>query len=192
MRTTGPLGTFDLTSPAIVVMDPGYNIEDVEMPYGGCLVRKCRPGSWSVSVLWDKPVTGDWWPAGHVLPRSIIAVEESNEQAILAAPEWLGVCTDIGQDGGVFALVDLAHFGDRGVIPPAHPSLRPHPEFGVKYSWYNYLCDILGNSQAVMVPHGAMVSWDGGMDVETLSIQDEVVGVRVSISGWPYPYGTEG
>ena len=99
---------------------------------------------------------------------------------------------NIGQDGGVFALVDSAHFGDVTVIPPAHPALRPHPEFGTKHAWYDFLCDSLKGAEAVIIPYGAMVHWDGGMDVDSLTWQEEVVGIRVSISDWPYPYGTDG
>jgi hypothetical protein len=191
MHTTSRLGTFVLNSSAIVVMDPGYDIQAAEMPLGGCLVRSCRAGSWSLSVTWDKPLAGDWWPPSRLLPRSIIAVEDCSKQVVLGTPEWRRVCGDIGQDGGVFGIVDVAHFGDASVIPPGHPSLHPHPEFGMKYAWYDFVCEILGKSDVAIIPHGVMVHWDGGMDVDSLTVQNEVVAIRVSISEWPYPYGKD-
>jgi hypothetical protein len=61
----------------------------------------------------------------------------------------------------------------------------------MKYAWYNFVCEILGKSDAAIVPHGVMIHWDGGMDVDSLTVQGEVVAIRVSISDWPSPYGTD-
>jgi len=41
----------------------------------------------------------------------------------------------------------------------------------------------LQSREAAVIPHGAVVHWDGGMDVDTLARNGRVIAIRLSISG---------
>lgn len=38
MPTIEQVGRFDLTSPKVVVIDPGYTLETAQLRYGGCFI----------------------------------------------------------------------------------------------------------------------------------------------------------
>lgn len=181
MLTLQQLGTFDVTSPKLVVIDPGYTLETAELQYGGCFVTTCRLGNWKAEVTLDTPPQ---WPQWRTVPRTVLATHAACKQVPVES-DWGRVADKIGQDGGVIGLYDVAHFQDVSVIPIDHPIRREETTDESRWLWYRFVCDLLGKRDAAIVPYGLTIHWDGGVDVDSFTANGEIVGIRLSISGWP-------
>lgn len=173
------LGTFDLTTPNLVVMDPGYSI-DTAKGRSGRILRKCRPGRWKVEFVPEPEPKQQKW----LVPRTLIAAEES-AMVSEGSGHWRTVAKDIGSDGGVIGVYDLAHFQDGTVVPVGQKPLVESWSDDSAMLWYSMNCDAVRGRLASVVVHGAVVHWDGGLDVAVRQIGGETVGIKLSISGWP-------
>ena len=173
------LGTFDLTTPNLVVMDPGYSI-DMAKSRSGRILRKCRPGKWKVQLVPEPEPKQQKW----LVPRTLIAAEESLMLSD-GKGRWRTVAKDIGSDGGVIGVFDIAHFQDGTVVPKGQKPLVDSWSDDPAMLWYSMNCDSVRGKLASVVVHGAVVHWDGGLDVAVRKIRDEIVGVKLAISGWP-------
>jgi hypothetical protein len=180
MLTVQQLGAFKVTSPKLVVIDPGYTLDTAELRHGGCFVAPCRLGSWKVEVTMDAPPSEQW----RIVPRTLVALHAACER-IPVDSDWERVAEEIGQDGGVIGLYDVAHFQDMSVIPSDHKVREEENTDDSRWLWYRFVCDVLGKHDAAVVPYGATVHWDGGMDVDCFTMDAEIIGIRPSISGWP-------
>ena len=189
MPTVQQLGSFRLTSPKVVVIDPGYSIDTAETRHGGCFVARCRLGEWRVDVAMDRP-SANWWPDWRSLPCSLTAIHSQVAPEFMQSAKWLRVADEVGQDGGLIGIFDAAQYDEMRSIPDGHGSAAPDGD--TRKLWYEFVSEVIGDSAAAVLPHGAVVSWDGGMDVDSVSTTGEVVGIRLSISGWPNPYEENG
>jgi hypothetical protein len=160
-------------------MDPGYSI-DTAKGRSGRIIRKCRPGTWKVELLPEPEPKQQRW----LVPRTLIAAEES---AVLSngRGRWRTLAKDIGSDGGVIGVYDLAHFQDGTVVAAGQKPLVESWSDDPAMLWYSMNCDAVQGKLASVVVHGAVVHWDGGLDVAVRESRHEIVGVRLSISGWP-------
>jgi hypothetical protein len=147
MATTEQLGVFDLTSPKVVVIDPGYTLDTAELRYGGCFVCPCRTGTWSVEVEIDTP-TETWWGK---LPRLLKATAPGYSE-ISDASDWQQVSEEIGQDGGVIGLFDVARFQDPSVIPSGHEIRQQESAGDPRQLWYRFVCEILAPARLPIDP----------------------------------------
>lgn len=174
MTVSQQLGTFQVTSSKLVVIDPGYTLDTAELQYGGCFVAPCRLGSWKVEVTMDSPPSEP-----RTVPRTVIAMHTACEEIPLES-DWRRVADEVGQDGGVIGLYDVAHFQDVSVIPADREAMGDS-----RWRWYRFVCDVLGKQHVTVVPYGLTIHWDGGVDVDSFMADGETAGIRLSISGWP-------
>ena len=164
--------SFQLTTPQMIGLDPGYDLDDVALM--GCVIEPCRPGSWRVQEF---PASSQRLPGPVVVLHSSVSgsVEPGDSR-------WREIRDDIGGDGGIEGLYDIARFGDAAAIPPEH---RPRTDWSSYPSkrWYGYICDVVlanSDSHVVVHPFGCTIHWDGGCSVSTMAASDgTVVGVRL-------------
>lgn len=128
----------------------------------------------------DTP-TEHWWGK---LPRLLKATAAGCER-ISDALDWQPIAEDIGQDGGLVGLFDVARFQDTTVVPSGHKIRTQEGASDARWLWYSFVREIIGREHAAVVPYGAVVHWDGGMDVHSCASNGEVLGIRLSIAGWP-------
>src|SRR5436190_14608793 len=159
-------------------MDPGYSI-DMAKSRSGRIIRSCRPGKWKVEFAPERVPKQQHW----LVPRIVIATEQS---ATLkdARGHWRTVAKGIGGDGGVIGVYDLAHFQDGTVVPAGQKPLVDSWADDPAKLWYSMNCHAVRGKLASVVVHGAVVHWDGGLDVAVREIRREIVGVKLSVSGW--------
>src|SRR5439155_3029365 len=143
MPSAHRLGTFELTAPRIIVMDPGYSIDTAKLPHSGCIISKCRPGRWKVELMPELAPKYQRW----LVPRTLIAAEESAKLA-QGRGRWRGLAKEIGSDGGVIGLYDLAHFQDGSVIPPGQKPLVDSWSNDRAMLWYSMNCDAVSGKLA--------------------------------------------
>ena len=124
------------------------------------------------------------YPQWRTVPRTVVATHAVCKQVPVES-DWRRVADEIGQDGGVIGLYDVAHFQDVSVIPADHKVRGQESPDDSRWLWYRFVCDILGKQDATVVPCGLTIHWDGGMDVDAFTAVGEIVGIRLSISGWP-------
>jgi hypothetical protein len=156
----------------MVGLDPGYDLDDVVLM--GCIVEPCRLGLWHVQEF---PSTSSR------MPGPVVVLHSSISQSVEAnSPQWRKIREDIGGDGGVEGIYDIARFGDAAVIPPDYHPSTDWSEYPSK-RWYSYICDavLAKRGWGVFVhPFGCTLHWDGGCSVSTLSDSDgSIVGVRL-------------
>ena len=174
------LGAFELSSPKIIVMDPGYSMDTARLPGGGRIVSRCRLGRWNVELMPElEPRQRKW-----LVPRTLITSEESCMLA-QGRGRWHRIAKDIGSDGGVIGVYDLAHFQDGSVVPLGQKPLVDSWSEDPAMLWYSMNCDAVQGKLASVVAHGAVVHWDGCMSVDVRRVGGEIVGLKLSISGWP-------
>ncbi len=167
--------SFQLTSSRMVGLDPGYDLDDVALM--GCLVEPCRLGVWRVQ---------EFQSTSPRVPGPVVVLHTSISRSIAPeSPDWQPIRDDIGGDGGVEGLYDIALFGDATVIPSDY---QPSTDWSAYPSkrWYGYICDVVlakSGWGAVVHPFGCTIHWDGGCSVSTLADADgNIVGVRL----WPF------
>ena len=85
----------------------------------------------------------------------------------------------------MIGLYDLAHFHDTKVVPVGQRWTFEGCPADPADLWYSFVCEVMVRQDAVVIPHGFVVNWDGGMDVDTILSNGKVIAVRLSISGWP-------
>ena len=163
--------SFQLTTSQMVGLDPGYDLDDVSLL--GCVIEPCRQGSWRVQEF---PSTSPR------MPGPVVALHNSIEHCVAAdSSQWREV-RDIGGDGGVQGIYDIASFGDEGLIPPDYRPSLDWPEDPDR-RWYGFICNtVLAKRDWGVVVHsfGCTMHWDLGCLVSTLSDSDGfVVGVRL-------------
>lgn len=178
--TARKIGCFELTSHTVAICDPGYREDALDIGGGlGCYVRRCKIGEWQVWLTEDKTPNHSW-----EMPRTLLAAIAGFSTS-RDSDAWHPTGKEIGGDYGMIGVFDQSHFHDDKLVPigqrwtfdgaPADPSDL----------WYSFVCESVRNQVAAAIPHGFVVNWDGGMDVETLSSDGEIVAIRLSISGWP-------
>jgi hypothetical protein len=165
--------SFQMTTPEMVGLDPGYDLDDVALM--GCIIEPCRKGIWRV---WEFPS-----PPAQRAPGPVVALHNSISRPVSPdMADWRQIRDDIGGDGGVEGIYDIAHFGDAQVIPSDHQSRTDFCSYPSK-QWYGYICDVvLAKSGWGVVVHafGCTMHWDGGCSVSILTDTDgSVVGVRL-------------
>ncbi len=179
MPTTQLLGGFKLTSQKVVVCDPGYDEETAGIGSLGCFISACHVGEWRVELTSDTTASRPW-----EMPRTLIAVRQGFLPS-LDSKDWQRVGEEVGGDSGLVGVYDLAHFHDVAVIPLGqHWSFDGGPADPGDL-WYSFVCEAIGRQVAAVIPYGFVVHWDGGMDVDTISMGNRVGAIRLSISGWP-------
>jgi hypothetical protein len=178
MPTVLQLGKFKLTSPKVVVCDPGYDEQTAGMGGLGCLVSPCAIGDWGVELTLDTAPSYGW-----EMPRTVIAAR-ADFSVLPDSPDWQRV-DEVGGDCGMLGAYDLAHFHDVGVIPPGQRWTFDGGPADPDDLWYSFICEAIAQRDATVIPNGFVVHWDGGMDVDTFSSGSRVVAIRLSISGWP-------
>lgn len=87
--------------------------------------------------------------------------------------------------GGVIGIYDLEHFQDGSVVPSGQKPLVESWSDDPRMLWYSMNCDAVSKKLASVVPYGAVVHWDGGFDLFVRAKAKEIVGIKLSISGWP-------
>ena len=179
MPTIQQLGRFELTSPKLVITDPGYEEETARSVGLGCFVAPCAMGEWLVDLTLDTTPQRPW-----DMPRTVIAVH-TDYPALLKSSDWQRVGDGVGGDSGLIGVHDLAHFHDVSVIPPEQQWTFNDGPADPNDFWYSFLCEAIRNRDAAVIPYGFVISWDGGMDVDTISSDGRVAALRLSISGWP-------
>ncbi len=171
MPSVQRIGSFKVTSPTIVVTDPGY--DEATLHISDCVI-----GEWGVQLDLD---TAPGWP-GQV-PRTVTAAWDKYPTA--------GCRTDweradkVGGDGGILGIYDLAHFHNDSLVPSDQRWTFDGGPAVPDYLWYSLNCEAIQGRLAALIPHGVVVRWDGGMDVSTLTLNEKIVAVRMSIAGWP-------
>lgn len=161
------VGSFQLTCPRMVALDPGYSLDDVALM--GCALEPCRLGAWNISEY-----------SAHTasVPGPVVALHESERKEVSPkSKRWENVRCDIGGDGGVEGLYDAAHFGDTRIIPVDHKFSTDWSEYPGK-QWYGFLCDLaLARHGWGVVVHafGCTLHWDGGCEVSRLVALDGTV-----------------
>jgi hypothetical protein len=172
MPTLQQIGSFKLTSPTLVVTDPGYD-------EGTLHICDCQIGDWCVELTLDS--TPEW--RGEV-PRLVIAVCEGFSRPI-EPTDWQRTGETVGGDGGILGIYDLAHFHDHGLVPSHQSWTFDGGPAAPDDLWYSLNCEAIRGRLAALIPHGVVVRWDGGMNVDSLASDNRIIGVRMSISGWP-------
>jgi hypothetical protein len=179
MSKAQQLGRFILTSPQVVVTDPGYDTATAGIEGLGCFVSPCDIGEWNMDFV---PETAPKWKVQ--VPRTLLAVRDG----FLVAPdpaEWQRVGEGIGGDSGLIGVFDLARFHDAALVPGGQQWTFDGGPADPTDLWFSFVCEAIGKQKAAVVPHGFVVYWDGGMDVDTLLYGGKVCAIRLSISGWP-------
>src|SRR5215471_18027432 len=145
MPATRTLGTFELTSTSLIVMDPGYSIDSATLAHSGLVVKRCRPGRWKVEFIPEPRPQGRW-----LVPRTLITAEES---AMLSngRGRWRTVAKAIGSDGGVIGVYDLAHFQDGNVVPTGQKPLVESWANNPAMLWYSMNCDAVREKLASVI-----------------------------------------
>src|ERR1043166_6640126 len=178
MPTLQQLGGLKLTSPTVVVTDPGYDEDTATMCGLGCFITPCKVGQWYVELTMDMTPQ-----RRREMPRTVTAVCDGFA-ATPDSPDWQRK-GHVGGDGGVLGIYDSAHFHDASIVPEEQEwTFNGEPAISDDL-WYSFICELLRDRAAVVVPYGITVHWDGGMDVDAFSVGNKVVAIRMSISGWP-------
>jgi len=175
-----PLGRFRLTSPTVVVTDPGYDEETARIETLGCFVEPCAVGMWRAAIAKDSTLARAW-----KMPRALLLVHERFKQLPPTSDQWQRLGKPVGGDGGVLVACDFAHFHDAGLVPGDQKWILQDKPADPQHLWSCFVCEILKRKIAAVIPHGAVVHWDGGMHVDVFRAKDQVVAIRLSISGWP-------
>jgi hypothetical protein len=179
MPTLKHIGSFKLTSPMVVITDPGYDEETARMSGLGCFVSDCRIGKWRVEITLDTTPQRRW-----EMPRIVMAICDEFPTP-LDRSGWERVGKPVGGDGGVLGIYDFAHFHDHSLVPQEQRwSFDGGPAIPDDL-WYSLNCEAIQGHLAAVIPHGVVVHWDGGMHVDILGANRKVFAVRLSISGWP-------
>jgi hypothetical protein len=179
MPSLQQLGSFKLTSTSLVVTDPGNNEEAARMAGLGCFVSPCLIGDWRVELQVDTTPRRPWGA-----PRRLVAIH-SDCSSLPKSSNWQRTGSEIGSDGGLICAVDLAHFHDVTLVPHSQQWTFDRGPANPDDLWYSFLCEAVGKQDATVVPHGFVVSWDGGMDVDVILREGKIMAIRLSISGWP-------
>jgi hypothetical protein len=178
MATPQQLGSFNLTSPKVVITDPTYDTETASIGSLGCFLSPCATGTWRVEVIEDvSPNYG--WP----MPRIFMAILDS--LTLSGSEVWDRSEDAVGGDTGIIGIFDVAHFHDTNIIPPGQEwTFEGRPAVPEKL-WYSYICEVLQKRESAVIPYGAVVNWDGGIDVDVIRHGHRIVAIRLSIYGWP-------
>jgi hypothetical protein len=171
MPTLQQIGSFKVTSPTVVVTDPGYDEATLH-------ISDCQIGDWVVELILDS--TPRW--RGE-LPRTVTAVWEGYSTPI-DHTDWERAAK-VGGDGGILGIYDLAHFHDQGLVPSNQQWTFDGGPAAPDDLWYSLNCEAILGRRATVIPHGVVVHWDGGMNVDTFAAGRRIVAVRMTISGWP-------
>jgi len=154
------LGNFTVSSPNMVVTDPGYEEDTAHIGSLGCFVKPCALGVWTASIAKDSTLEKRW-----EMPRSLLLYHTSVSLASIRSDQWQRLA-GAGGDSGLIVACDLAHFHDERVIPPAQIWTFNGEPADPEDLWYSFVCETIESKMAVTIPYGVVVSWDGGMDVD--------------------------
>jgi hypothetical protein len=147
------LGSFELTTPRIVISDPGYYLDTVKTDGLGAVVAKCRVGTWKAEVIikhFKKPkmsLTSELltWHVDFKKPSAL---------------QWQKQKHPIGADYGQAGIYDLAHFHDDGIVPETIEWTVGH--FGPADEsdlWYSYCCELTThNPNGSVIPFGVVTN----------------------------------
>jgi hypothetical protein len=179
MATLQPIGGFRLTHSTVVITDPLYDEESARISGLGCLISNCRTGDWRVELLTDR-TTEPWGEMPRIVTAIYAGFPTPPDQS-----DWLRVGDEIGGDTAQLGIYDLAHFHDDSLVPDNQQWTFDGGPAIPDDLWYSMNCEAVQKQLAATIPHGVVVSWDGGMDVDIFVSDHEVVAIRLSISGWP-------
>lgn len=178
MPTVRKIGTFELTSPTVLVSDPVYSKVDIVGGSCGCTIKNCSTGTWHLELTEEIPPSRKW-----PVPKITTAYRQGHKPS--KSTKWRCVKRRVGQDTAQIGIFDGAHYEDEGVIPPNQKWTFDDKPAVEELMWYSFICEMARSGLAVVVPYGAVACWDGVMRVEAYKSDGEVVAVRLSITGWP-------
>ena len=151
------IGEFELVSGSVVLSDPGYELDVVEIGMAR-VVNDCRTGRWRVRVTtkMDPEHKFD-------VPDVLEAVHRDARKLT-----WEKLEIELGGDHAMVGIYDLSHFHDHSLVPknqiwtvggdgPADPGDL----------WYSLICEAIvtaGPVPAAVIPFGAVLSWDSGVE----------------------------
>lgn len=174
------LGKFSLTSPSVVVTDPGYDEDTARIEGLGCFVKPCTVGRWRVAIAKDSTLARPW-----KMPRALLLAHEAFRPSPASSDQWQRLGKPVGGDGGLLVACDFAYFHDDSLVPSDQEWTFDGGPADPNDLWASFVCERIEGKMAATIPHGAVVHWDGGMDVDVFRVQSQVVAIRLSISGWP-------
>jgi hypothetical protein len=176
----GKLGAFRLRSPKVVVTDPGYDEHTASIAGLGCFIAPCAVGAWRVGMAKDSTLEKP-----RKMPRALRLIHESYQSPPAGSEGWQRVGTGVGGDSGLIVACDFAHFHDASLVPAGQNWTFDDAPADPNDLWYSFVCERIQRKMAVIIPHGVVVHWDGGMDLDVSQSGGHVCAIRLSISGWP-------
>ena len=151
MKDLLSLGTFEMTTPRMIVSDPCYDKGDV---YTG-LLKNCRTGQWEAGIDTVKDRHGYERVRALVVRFQDEKAPQLNDyvKAFRARyKSWKEVPALIGVDSGQAGFFDEAHYQDDASIGA---DVVIEHEYWTR--WYNYCCDLtLEGSHGGVLPNGAV------------------------------------
>jgi hypothetical protein len=172
------LGAFQVTSDTLVVLDPGYEIETVEIGYGAKL-RDPLKGRWRAHA-----VIAHFGSPSFSLVADLVVYHESVDPTRLS---WEKGTEIVGSGGGIIGIFDLKHFHDHSLVPKdmrwTFGNEKNQPAIPENL-WYSMCCELtLSGTNGGVLTGGAVTTsgkGDGGYEYFLSRSPDgHVVGVKV-------------
>jgi hypothetical protein len=171
-------GTFQVTSDILVVSDPGYDIETVELG-SGAMLRNPLKGRWRAHA-----VIAHFSSPSFSIVADLVVHHESVELTDLSWEKGAGL---VGVDAGMMGVYDLNRFHDHSVVPKdmrwTFGNGKNQPAIPEDL-WYSMCCELTLSGTSGGVFTGGVVTTsgkgDGGYEYFLSRSSDgHVVGVKV-------------
>ena len=167
------LGTFQVESGKLFVVDPCYPEQESEIAKLGAVVANAKKGAWTLAI--SMVDTGDGGPRCAELHARHESVGST------AGVKWRRREGLIGVDSGQAGIFDGKYYHAKSVVPKDH--VWKEKMIDPDDAWYSLCCErTLGSSQAGVIPFGAVSSsgfGDGAYEWDSVEEGGEVVAVRV-------------
>src|SRR5581483_11637394 len=109
-KRTVALGTFDVTTPKLIVADPGYDLDTAKTSGLGAVLENCKPGTWQAQV-----VVKEFNEPGFSLASELRVWNTNITDAALL--KWEKQKGGVGVDSGQAGVYDAGHFHDPRLVP---------------------------------------------------------------------------
>jgi len=167
------LGTFEVESGKLFVVDPGYPPEKPGVSELAEVIPHARKGTWSFAVVYVN--------AGQAGVR---CAELRARHASLPSTQglkWRRQQGLVGVDSGQAGVFDAGYYHEKQIVPKN--KVWKEKPLDPDDLWYSLCCEVtLGNAQAGVIPFGGVSSsgfGDGAYEWDSVEAGGEVVAVRV-------------